>query len=90
MPVYRTVSTTFFNQVCMLNFTVAVVEAYNLLLFVKGNYSGSRLTMGTPIKAQQRSIFLPLDSAHYHRIFLFGCLLNCQMGTYICRLALFI
>ena len=60
VPVYRTVSTNFFVQVCMHNFTVAVIEAYNLLSFAKGNYSGSRLTMGTPIKAQQRSIFCHL------------------------------
>ena len=76
VPVYRTVSTNFFVQVCMHNFTVAVIEAYNLLLFAKGNYSGGRLIMGTPIKAQQRSIFLPLDSAHYLKIFRFGLLSN--------------
>ena len=51
--VYRTISTTFFVQVCMRNFTVAVIEAYNLLLFAKGNYcSGSRFTIGVLITAQ--------------------------------------
>ena len=57
VPVYRTVSTDFFVQVCMHNITVAIIEAYNLLLFAKGNYSGSRLTICVPIKTQQRSIF---------------------------------
>ena len=53
VPVYRTVNTNFFVQVCMHNFTVAVIEAYNLILFAKGNYcSGSRFTIGIPIKAQ--------------------------------------